>query len=87
MKEWASSLIGIEDDWTPIQFDEAVVMFGQRIESMLEMRDKEGYPIHSLDELLADIPTDTDLEDIVAVDIDVYTGIPGIRARTVKGKR
>lgn len=35
IKEWASDFLGIEDNWTPIQFDDAVYYFGSWFENQL----------------------------------------------------
>lgn len=52
--EWAAGLTGMPDMWTGIQFDAAVTQFGTKIENLLEERDKDFKPVHTLDDLLAD---------------------------------
>ena len=35
VKEWASDLLGIEDNWTPFQFDDAIYYFGSWFENQI----------------------------------------------------
>lgn len=48
-----SSLLGFEpSDWTGWQFDNAVMFFGRWVEAHLEERDKQGKPVHKIENLL-----------------------------------
>lgn len=55
LDEWASNLIGMEDIWTPLQFNAAVSLFGNWIEGKLNQFDpKTGKALYELEDLLDD---------------------------------
>lgn len=56
IKKWASRLLGLKDEWTSIQFDNAVSFLGVYIENKLNETTKQGRPKYKLEDLLADAP-------------------------------
>jgi hypothetical protein len=57
LKAWASALIGMEDTWTPMQFDAAVSYFGVWVENRMNSFDpKTGQARYRLEDLLSDAP-------------------------------
>jgi hypothetical protein len=53
VNQWVKRKYGHDGWWTCIQVDHAVMMFGSKVESLLnEFHPKTGKPVHKLDALL-----------------------------------
>jgi hypothetical protein len=52
VNQWVKQHYGHDGWWTCIQVDHAVMMFGSKVESLLNDFDKKGKPKHKLDDLL-----------------------------------
>lgn len=55
IRAWASTrLNGLDDIWTPLQFDAAVTLFGNWCEGELNKLDDAGKPVYTLEDLIQD---------------------------------
>jgi hypothetical protein len=52
VNQWVKRKYGHDGWWTAIQVDHAVMMFGSKVESLLNDFDKKGEPKHKLETLL-----------------------------------
>lgn len=71
VREWASSILGMDDIWTPLMLDSAVATFGLWAEGKLNEMDKEGKTVHKLSDLLDDKPVVPDWDAFKAGMTDI----------------
>lgn len=73
----------MRDTWTALQFDDAVIEFGEFVDRKCAELDENRMPLHTVKEYVYNTPMDGDLDMIVDMDIEMYRGIPGIGARYI----